>query len=63
MDIRDVPCGASHQKAQSVIPVPLKMEQGADYFSIRKTKLLYKLRRGKKLFFGRLSENCITCTI
>ena len=43
-------------KAQSVIPVPLKMEQGADYFFLsEKTKLYTNIEREE----ARLWENCL----
>ena len=52
-------CLAVHPiKAQSVIPVPLKMEQGADYFFLsEKDKALYKLRGGRSETLGELSAS------
>ena len=43
-------------KAQSVIPVPLKMEQGADYFFLSEKTKLYTNLEGEE---ARLWENCL----
>ena len=43
-------------KAQSVIPVPLKMEQGADYFFLSEKTKLYTNLDGEE---ARLWENCL----
>ena len=47
-------CLAVHPiKAQSVIPVPLKMEQGADYFFLsEKTKLYTNLQGEEAILLG-----------
>lgn len=50
-------CLAVHPiKAQSVIPVPLKMEQGADYFFLSEKTKLYTNLEGEE---ARLWENCL----
>ena len=43
-------------KAQSVIPVPLKMERGADYFFLSEKTKLYTNLEGEE---ARLWENCL----
>ena len=57
MDIRDVPCGASHQ---STVRNSCSIENGAGcglLFSIRKDKALYKLRGGRSETLGELSAS------
>ena len=50
-------CLAVHPiKAQSVIPVPLKMDQGADYFFLSEKTKLYTNLEGEE---ARLWENCL----
>ena len=50
-------CLAVHPiKAQFVIPVPLKMEQGADYFFLSEKTKLYTNLEGEE---ARLWENCL----
>ena len=50
-------CLAVHPiKAQSVIPVPLKMERGADYFFLSEKTKLYTNLEGEE---ARLWENCL----
>ena len=50
-------CLCTHPiNAQSVIPVPLKMEQGADYFFLSEKTKLYTNLEGEE---ARLWENCL----
>ena len=48
-------CLTAHSlKAQSVIPVPLKMEKGTGFFTVREHKTLYKLAGFRSAASGKL---------
>lgn len=55
MDIRDVPCGASHQSTVRN-SCSIEMEQGADYFFLSEKTKLYTNLEGEE---ARLWENCL----